>query len=428
MDFYSTLESKLGPALSESLRDSRNLPVMHGLYLNKAKLDEETLLSTFPCLKRHPIVPNAFYYQDGECEPGKHLFHHLGGYYLLDPASMLPPFALSPKPGERILDLCAAPGGKTCLMAMMEPSSILLSNDRSYSRSLITSQNVERLGLGNVAVTAGDFGKAKSHYQGYFDAILLDAPCSGSAMFRKDKRLEEDWSIEKVQRVCAVQIELLKTASFMLTSGGRIVYSTCSFSYEEDEAIILEFLRSHPDFKAVAIADSPCLYHHEDLPESVRALPHLFPGEGQFICLLVHQGEKVAHPKAKASNLDKVSLEILSKYGLSSWSGLRNGDTLYALPEPIDIQGLSLLRRGVKVGEFVKGRFEIDHALATTGHLPSISIDENLAKRFLQGEGFMLNAPDGEVSLRYLNFDLGYAKIVHGYAKNHYPKGLRRKF
>lgn len=429
MDFYATLEPSLGKEIADKLRASRSQKEMHGLYLNAAKLSPSRLLEAFPSLKPHPFVPNGFIYEEGECEPGKHLYHHLGGYYLLDPASMLPPYLLNPTPGERVLDLCAAPGGKTCLMAMMMgPSGVILSNDLSYSRSRITSQNVERLGLSNVVVTAGDFEKAKESYQGYFDAILLDAPCSGSAMFRKDIRLEEDWSLEKVNRLTKTQKELLEYAASMLVSGGRIVYSTCSFSYEEDEAIILDFLAAHPEFTARKPFDCSLLFSHSDLLQSYRALPCFFPGEGQFACLLVHQGGKQSHPNAKPGKIDAESQRVLSRFGLTDSSPTRLGDDLYVTPENIDIHGLSTLRKGLKVGSFVRDRFEVDHALAIAGKMPYIEVSEEQAKRYLTGEGFPLDAPDGEVSLRYLDFDLGYAKIVSGYAKNHYPKGLRRKF
>ena len=428
MDFYSTLEPRLGKELAEALRSSRKLPVVHGLYRNENKLSEEALFAAFPSLKKHPLVPNAYYYEEGQYEPGKHLYHHLGGYYLMDTASMLPPYLLAPKEGERILDLCAAPGGKTCLMALMAPSSTILSNDLSYPRSLITSQNVERLGLDNVVVTAGDFAKAKDHYQAYFDAILLDAPCSGSAMFRKDVRLEEDWTQAKRDKLCVIQKELLELASTLLAPHGRIVYSTCSFSYEEDEAIVLNFLSSHPDFRAVKPWCCSLLYSHPDLLEGLRALPDRFPGEGQFACLLVRDGEGDSPAKAKPAKLDAESQRILAQYGLSHWDGLRVKDDVYALPRPMQVNGLSLLRYGVKVGSVEKGRFLPDHHLAVAGHMKKVPLSLPQTLSFLQGEGFPLDADDGEVSLTYDRFALGYAKIVKGYAKNHYPKGLRRKF
>ena len=409
------------------LEEALKKPSTHALYLNHHLISDEDFQALYPGLRAHPFIPHAYYFEQ-EDALGKSLLHNIGGFYILDAASMVSPYFLSPKKGERILDIAAAPGGKTSILSLMLEDGVLLSNDLSYKRALELSGNVERLGLSNVVVTSGDFEAAHPQYEEYFDAIMLDAPCSGSAMFRKDARLEQDWSKEKVLKNHEVQLRLLHLASTMLRPGGRILYSTCSFSYEEDEGSVLGFLKEHEDFEAVPLMDHPCFYHHKDLPEGIHLFPSHYEGEGQFLCLLRKKGEKEGtifeKGRAFAGKLDP----ILKDFDLEGKDIRLHNDALYALPHPMRVSGLSLLRYGVKLGE-TSPRFLPDIALARAlgkGH--DIPLIKEKALAYLAGETFPLDGGDGFRVVSYLGIPLGFVKLTKGVAKNHYPKGLRRRY
>ena len=410
--------------LSEALQKGKPT---HALYLNTKKMGEDTLLSLYPNLRKHSFIPNAFYYDPEEYDLGKSMWHNLGCFYLLDAASMVVPYFLAPKKDERILDLCAAPGGKTCLCSMMmEGSGVILSNDISHPRSLETSKNVERLGLGNVAVTCGDVTSSVEAFHDYFDAILLDVPCSGTAMFRKEPKMREDWSPSKMHAITSVQADLLEKVASMVGPGGRIAYSTCSFCYEEDEAIVLSFLSKHPEFSAVPLPIRSEFYSHPDLPEAIHLFPHRYEGEGQFLCLLKKDGERKPSGFPVSSRMPRMYREVLTPYAIEGFTFISHGDALYALNAPVRTAGLEVLRPGVKLGapDFP---FKPDHALSSFAK-GTVSLSKEDAARYLSGETFPLNEKDGWAVVSHLGVPLGFVKVVRGTAKNHYPKGLRRRY
>ena len=431
MDFFSSLRPHYPEEVVLGLQKALSEKRVYGLYLNTEKMSDEELLSRFPFLTPHPIVPHAYLY-DGEVYPlGKSLEHNLRVFYCMDPASMVVPYFLAPKKGERLLDYCAAPGGKTVVASLlMENEGAILSNDLSYSRSLETSHNVERMGRGNVAVVSGDLSSLPPHvYEGYFDRVLLDAPCSGSAMFRKEPKMMKDWTEEKVLRQAKIQAELLEVASKYVRKGGTIAYSTCSFSYEEDEAIVLSFLEKHPNFKAIPIADNPLFYSHPALPEAIHVFPHLHPGEGQFLALLKECGEEEERKEGRYGILPPKLAAVLAPYGLGNRDYLRHKDAYYALSMPLRIPDkISLLRYGIKLCED-KEPFIPDHALSSFApKAMRIELSEDLAKKYLRGETFPLKEKDGYAVVSYQGLPLGFVKVSKGIAKNHYPKGLRRDY
>ena len=429
MDYRAHLLAHYPQEEVDALLKAQSGASLHSLFLNAKKCPQETLLSLYPHLKEHPFIENAYYYEESEYPLGKSILFNLGAFYILDAASMLPPYVLASTHPRRILDLCAAPGGKTSLLSMMlGAEATILSNDISYSRALETSSNVERLGLYNVAVTSVDFESVYPRYESYFDAILLDAPCSGSAMFRKDARLKDDWTYEKVLRLVPLQRRLLELAYSMLAPGGHLLYSTCSFSYEEDESVLLDFLKAHNDCHALMIPEQEGFYHHPDLKEGVHLFPHRYAGEGQFLCLIQKEGETVLSFKAPRSLKDKALYPYINKKHLEGYDFLLHKNTYYALNRPLQVEGLSLLRYGVKLGEVSKD-FRPDHALSSLSSKEQcIPLSEAQAKAYLAGETFPLNAEDGFHVVRYLDIPLGYVKMVRGTAKNHYPKGLRRRY
>ena len=219
---------------------------------------------------------NEAYYFDENVRPGKHPYHEMGLYYIQEPSAMSAAALLAPKPGMRVLDLCAAPGGKsTQLATYLGDSGLLVSNEINTQRSRILSQNIERMGIKNAIVTNEDSFVLASHFPGFFNAIQVDAPCSGEGMFRKLPEAIEQWSIENVAICAARQKEILDNAAVMLKPGGVIVYSTCTFSKEENEDVIEYFLERHPDFT---------------LEEMERFWPHKVDGEGHFVAKLVRRG------------------------------------------------------------------------------------------------------------------------------------------
>ena len=216
------------------------------------------------------------YYFDENVRPGKHPYHEMGLYYIQEPSAMSAAALLAPKPGMRVLDLCAAPGGKsTQLATYLGDSGLLVSNEINTQRSRILSQNIERMGIKNAIVTNEDSFVLASHFPGFFNAIQVDAPCSGEGMFRKLPEAIEQWSMENVAICAARQKEILDNAAVMLKPGGVIVYSTCTFSKEENEDVIEYFLERHPDFT---------------LEEMERFWPHKVDGEGHFVAKLVRRG------------------------------------------------------------------------------------------------------------------------------------------
>ena len=336
------------------------------------------------------------YYFDENVRPGKHPYHEMGLYYIQEPSAMSAAALLAPKPGMRVLDLCAAPGGKsTQLATYLGDSGLLVSNEINTQRSRILSQNIERMGIKNAIVTNEDSFVLASHFPGFFNAIQVDAPCSGEGMFRKLPEAIEQWSMENVAICAARQKEILDNAAVMLKPGGTIVYSTCTFSKEENEDVIEYFLERHPDFT---------------LEEMERFWPHKVDGEGHFVAKLVRRGSvnefdtgydvcedscnkvedtglKVDRKTKKNKNsknrknetkpaLTKENMKLLSEFldetiseDMAAW--IKNsrlvmfGEQLYRLPDmEVDIKGLKVQRAGLHIGEFKKQRFEPSHSLA----------------------------------------------------------------
>ena len=321
---------------------------------------------------------NEAYYFDENVRPGKHPYHEMGLYYIQEPSAMSAAALLAPKPGMRVLDLCAAPGGKsTQLATYLGDSGLLASNEINTQRSRILSQNIERMGIKNAIVTNEDSFVLASHFPGFFNAIQVDAPCSGEGMFRKLPEAIEQWSMENVAICAARQKEILDNAAVMLKPGGTIVYSTCTFSKEENEDVIEYFLEKHPDFT---------------LEEMERFWPHKVDGEGHFVAKLVRRGSvdkdlKADRKTKKNKNsknrknetkpaLTKENMKLLSEFldetiseDMAAW--IKNsrlvmfGEQLYRLPDmEVDIKGLKVQRAGFHIGEFKKQRFEPSHSLA----------------------------------------------------------------
>ena len=417
MDFKNHLKKYLSDEQINQLIASFSEKEHKGFYLNKSKMDEKTLFSLYPNIKKHPIVPNGYLYDQDEYQLGKSIYHELGAFYIQDPSAMLVAHFLNPKPGQKILDLCAAPGGKTTMTSLlMKNEGLLLSNDLSKSRANILLSNVERMGLGNVIVTSFDF---KNFYEGLsesFDGIILDAPCSGSGMFRKQEEMKQDWTYEKVLKNAAIQKELILMAYSMLKEGGTLLYSTCSYSFEEDEEVI-DYLLDKSDAKLEYIKDYDGFYRSNKHKETIHLFPHLFIGEGHYIAKIKKPGNLVSSKDEKIT----ISKQESSKGGAKQNSTFIINKNLpkkiidYALRPGLFIE--------TRIGDKSIPSHHYSHFVDASN---SIELNKEEAIKFIKGESLTKNnLMQGYQFVSYLGMNIGVAHVINNVIKNLYPKGLR---
>ena len=424
--FLNRMKNQLGEAYPAFLA-SLERPRAVALRFNPLKGEQPEL----PFVKEPvPWEPLGYYY-DSQARPGLHPYHEAGVYYLQEASAMAPVALLDPQPGERICDLCAAPGGKSTQIAVrMKGRGVLLCNEISPKRAKILSRNIERLGIGNALVTNEHPQKLAERYCGYFHRVLIDAPCSGEGMFRKEEAAVTDWSPETVQMCARRQIEILHSGAQLVCPGGRLVYSTCTFAPEENEQVIAQFLQSHPDFVPETV-DAPWFAPGEN--GSFRMWPHKLLGEGHFAAVLRRIGS--AEPEqveVSGTHLPK-PWEAFSKemqICLPTGKGVLFGQSIYwAPPEMPDIRGIKVLRPGLELGQLQKDRFIPAHALAlwlkTAASVVELKADSPQCRGYIHGEtvpsekkGWCLVTVDG--------YSLGWGKGDGKILKNHYPKGLRR--
>ncbi|MBQ4268801.1 MAG: RsmF rRNA methyltransferase first C-terminal domain-containing protein [Clostridia bacterium] len=398
-----------------------------GVRANVLKCDKTTFENIAPfAISPIPWEENGYYVDEEKV--GGHPYHFAGVYYSQEPSAMCAAPLLGVKKGEKVLDLCSAPGGKgTQLAAAMQGEGVLVLNEPIFSRAKILSQNAERLGVKNAIVTCAYPKDLAAAFPAYFDKILVDAPCSGEGMFRKNaKEAIAEWSEENVALCAARQKEILSFAAKMLKKGGRVVYSTCTFSRAEDEGLIAEFLRDNPQFR---------------LLKQEKLYPHKVKGEGHFAALLEKTDGEDETVRAKKPKVDKSSEKAFRDFEKSLLNGVRfeniteeNG-VLYALPEDApDWKNLQVLRAGVRLGEVKNGRFEPDHSLAMALKITEVkeSVDFTLTdertEKFLRGETVELDetVKNGWKLVCVDGFSVGFGKNVNGTLKNHIPKGLRK--
>ncbi len=426
MDFRTNLIEHLAENEVDSLlNEIENGKVTHALLLNDKKMSDEEFVKRYPNVRKHPFVEHAYYYDKDEYEFGKSLLYDDGVFSIEDASAMMVVYFLKPEEDDVILDMCAAPGGKSIGASLaMKDNGVIVSNDISYPRAKSMSQNVERMGRGNMIVASNDFIFSHVHFANTFDKIILDAPCSGSAMMRKNVLAKKDWKYEKVKTNSRRQLELLELAYSMLKEGGTISYSTCSFSFEEDENVILTFKQMHPEIELVNLEQNVSFVRTKELPEAVRLHPNHFEGEGQFICLFKKPGTLVKTKKEIVTNVRYKT--FVEQYGLENRSNEMMRSKFYSLSQHFDVSHLNILRYGVKLFE-MRNVYIPDHHL--THYLPSsysIPIGLEEAKAYIHGDTFPLERPDNFYIVSYDNQNLGYVKVTQGVAKNHYPKGLRR--
>lgn len=479
-EFTERMEQMLGedfPAFLASFEEPR----YQALRINRMKADEEEFLAKAPfSLKPVPWAAGGYYYDAGDT-PGKHPYHEAGVYYIQEPSAMAPAeYLLQEENGrqpeeaamehERILDLCAAPGGKsTQIAAIMQGRGILVSNEIHPARAKILSENMERMGVRNAMVTNETPAKLAEIFDGYFTRILVDAPCSGEGMFRKNEEACKEWSPENVSLCAERQDEILDCAASMLMSGGRLVYSTCTFAPEENEGSISRFVKRHPEFSVEKVKKSEGMlggvpYYVKDpaagIEDTIRLWPHKLQGEGHYLAVLKKEGSanitgmgfglkfgvEKGIPAKDLSQPQKGSLEFLEfaeealkKDVLETeqikGTYLRFGDQLYLAPSGMpSVQGLKVLRPGLHLGTVKKNRFEPSHALALTlkpkqvCHTINLSGDDSEINAYLNGQTFSCQGEKGWYLITADGYSIGWGKLAGGVMKNHYPKGLRRNY
>lgn len=424
MDFLNHLKTYLNDEEIKALGAALEGESKHALLLNEEKMSQETLLNLYPSLTRHPIIPNAFLYDKNELELGKSIYHELGCFYLQEPSAMLPAFLLNPKEGETVLDLCAAPGGKSMQASLlMKNRGLIVANDIARTRAYAISENAERMGRGNLLIINNDFSSIYQHYLNTFDKIILDAPCSGSGMFRKQNEMKDDWSYAKVTKYAEIQKELILIAYAMLKEGGEMVYSTCSFSYEEDEEVI-EHLLNNTDATIKPIEVNPLYFVNPSKPLGIHLLPSIFPGEGHYICLIKKPGVlKEANAKP---NKNKLSFDIPTNgYPIMQ----KYGDYLYLIDKEFNYKYLNIIRNSVKVGQVDKNDIRFDYHYAHfVKEFPNVlEITQEELQKYYLGESINRQFTKGYVLLRYEGINVDIAKSDGRIIKNRLPKGLRKK-
>ena len=424
--FLKRIEKQLGQEYPQYLA-ALELPRAVALRFNPLKGDAPALpFVTEPV----PWELMGCYY-DPEARPGLHPYHEAGVYYLQEASAMAPVTLLDPQPGERVCDLCAAPGGKTTQIAgKMAGEGFLLCNEINPKRAKILSRNIERLGVANALVTNEHPQTLADRFAGFFDRVLIDAPCSGEGMFRKEEAAVTDWSQETVEMCARRQAEILHCGAELVRAGGRLVYSTCTFAPEENEMAIAAFLEKHPEFVPEKM-EAPWFTPTEK--GGFRLWPHKLRGEGHFAAVLRKTGSSEQEDLAtKGQQLPKQWDAFAKQLNISLPAGkaILFGQSLYwAPPDMPGIDRLRVLRPGLELGEIKKDRFEPAHALAlwlkSAENTVDLPADSGLLRAYMHGEAIPANVK-GWCLVRTDGYSIGWGKGDGNVLKNHYPKGLRR--
>lgn len=460
MNLPSAFEEKMRDLLGAEYEDYLNCfeePRHYGLRVNTDKISVEEFLKIAPWdLTPVPWIHNGFYYNGEKDQPAKHPYYFAGLYYLQEPSAMTPADRLPVEPGDRVLDVCAAPGGKaTELGAKLAGTGVLAANDLSNSRAKGLLKNLELFGIGNVLILSEEPGKLVPYFKGYFDKILIDAPCSGEGMFRKDRKMIRAWEEHGPEFFSKIQRSIITQAAEMLRPGGMLLYSTCTFSPEENERTIEYLLEEYPQFTVCRMEGYEGFTQgmpevteskNEEFQKTVRIFPHRMQGEGHFLALLrkgadgAEISEKAAPGKSPGTGkLPEELKEFLSSVKRTfdpAQIDIR-ADKVYYMPEDIpDLKGIRFLRTGLLLGELKKKRFEPSQALAMNlkkeeyERVIDLPVSDERVVKYLKGEtldvedltgpkdkGWYLVCVDG--------YPLGFGKLGNQTLKNKYLPGWR---
>lgn len=431
----------------QSYIDTLNYPPVRAFRVNtdKINLSEFEKINCFST-EKIPYIENGYYLKDEKI--GNHPYHHAGMIYVQEPGAMAPAECIEIKPEWKILDMCAAPGGKsTQLKNKLGEKGILVSNEIIPSRCKILTGNIERLGLKNVVTTCMDTDKLTRVFPCCFDLIMVDAPCSGEGMFRKDDIAIDEWSEENVLRCAERQKLILNNAAKLLKKGGYIIYATCTFSLEENEMTVDNFLKEHSEFEIVPVkkevtdntCDGICFEgcKTKNIHLARRFYPHKSKGEGQFMAVLhntLFPEEDIGPANKNTDKIDKSVYDfldsVLNEYNKENVI-MYNGNPVYFTPD-FEIKKGTAFSCGVTIGEIRKNYIQPHHQFfMAMGYLfkrkIELTADSNEIKKYLHGEEFETDCENGWAIVTVDGCSIGGVKVVSGRAKNHYPKGLRTK-
>ncbi len=457
MNLPASFEEKMRTLLGEEMDAylaCYEEPRYYGMRVNTSKISAEEFRKICPFeITPIPWIENGFYYDGEHVSPAEHPYYFAGLYYLQEPSAMTPANRLPVEPGDKVLDVCAAPGGKaTELGARLRGEGLLVANDISSSRAKGLLKNIEVFGIGNILVLSEEPGKLEQYFTEYFDKILIDAPCSGEGMFRKDKKMVKAWEEHGPEFFCKIQRSIILQAARMLKPGGMMLYSTCTFDSRENESIIGQLRKEYPKFQILEIASYEGFREgipeamedpDEEIRKTVRIFPHRMKGEGHYLALL-RKGEAVIPGElpVKKKGAGKIPEAVDEFFRDVSWrlDGARldiHGERVYYMPQGLpDVRGIRFLRTGLLLGELKKNRFEPSQALAMYlkkeeyAHCIDLPAEDERIRRYLKGEtldveelvsvkekGWRLVCVDG--------YPLGWGKLSKGMLKNKYLPGWR---
>lgn len=455
--FLDRMKEMLGDDFDKFL-ESFHAPRTFGLRVNTARIScgDFEKICPFP-IRPIPWIANGYFY-DEESRPSRCPYYQAGLYYLQEPSAMTPASRIPIEPGDYVLDMCAAPGGKaTAAGAALEGKGLLVANDISTSRARALLRNLELFGIPNVFVANEAPAKLVKFFPEFFDKIILDAPCSGEGMFRKEDALAKDWTPEKSAELAAIQRELLSQAAEMLRPGGLLLYSTCTFAPAEDEGAVSYLLEQRNDMELLPIEGYEGFSEgvpswgngDERLRNCVRIFPHKMHGEGHFLALFRKAGEAAKAVSAPSVKPDKNAFplieEFLKELGLKTLGGLPfdwsrveiRGDKVYYLP-PVscNFRGITFLRNGLYLGDLKKNRFEPSQPFALAIHkdeaeaVISLPVSDERLSRYLKGETLNISPSESAHSKGWHllcadGYPIGFGKLVNQILKNKYPAGWR---
>ena len=454
--FEEDFEKDFGKDFLEKYKQCFNQKAIRGLRLNILKTNENDFNKLFNKLEKVPFFHGA-YYLDTDEKLGNSVLHKLGAYYIQEPSSMVPVASVQDYDfnDKLILDLCASPGGKsTQIASLMQSTGILFSNEIDSKRAKELFSNIERLGIKNSICLNETPKNIANKFEGVFDYVFVDAPCSGEGMFRKDSVAIKEWNQNLKYFNKTRQLEIMEYANKCLKQNGIMVYSTCTFNTTENESVINDFINQHNYLVLEVNAEvkrhtlsGKIIDNNEELKNTRHFFPFISNGEGQFVAVLKKQEESTySSIKPIKNNLTQAESKIVKEFleqntnvDYNDFTFEKVGNQINMSRFNVETNGLRVISKGVILGEIEKNRLIVhNHFASSFGNsfirYVNFELNSLSVKKYLKGEELNVNLLDGVISqnisngigvIKVENIPLGEIKIVDNQIKNHYPKGLR---